>query len=426
MQEQPHPVVLVEGHLDEVVARAERAQLQPPVRRVRRRVEAGRLGLAGQLLELGDPRCARGVDRAGWPRRPTAGSRARSPPAAARRSAGAVGGVNCVRTAIMPQPMSTPTAAGMIAPSVGMTEPTVAPLPEVGVRHQRQVRVDERHRRAVTACSRVLSSRIDAQLMSFWVICCIVLSLCEAGRSPATSDAIGSEMRCAAGFGCAVAQRTRSFGRMRTAYGASAVQLVVAADVRRGDVVAVAQLPDLQPGIDRIDHPVGRDARVTVGRQLVADVSTAGAAGEHLDDQERHATLHPVVDDGERPPPRRTSVFWMWSVRQVDVEWGRSRPCKPAGTTSSSSLNSRPTTRWCATPGDGVTTMAPSRELVAQPVIGVLGQRLEVGAGEPARSTRLPSCSPWCPTSLDPRTGRACPDCLVAVGRHPQARTAGR
>ena len=34
-----------------------------------------------------------------------------------------------VRTAIMPQPMSTPTAAGMIAPSVGSTVPTVAPLP---------------------------------------------------------------------------------------------------------------------------------------------------------------------------------------------------------------------------------------------------------------------------------------------------------
>ena len=32
-------------------------------------------------------------------------------------------------TAIMPQPMSTPTAAGMIAPQVGITEPTVAPMP---------------------------------------------------------------------------------------------------------------------------------------------------------------------------------------------------------------------------------------------------------------------------------------------------------
>ena len=29
----------------------------------------------------------------------------------------------------MPQPISTPTAAGMTAPLVGMTEPTVAPMP---------------------------------------------------------------------------------------------------------------------------------------------------------------------------------------------------------------------------------------------------------------------------------------------------------
>ena len=29
----------------------------------------------------------------------------------------------------MPQPMSTPTAAGMIACLVGITEPTVAPMP---------------------------------------------------------------------------------------------------------------------------------------------------------------------------------------------------------------------------------------------------------------------------------------------------------
>ena len=32
-------------------------------------------------------------------------------------------------SAIMPQPMSTPTAAGMIAPFVGITLPTVAPMP---------------------------------------------------------------------------------------------------------------------------------------------------------------------------------------------------------------------------------------------------------------------------------------------------------
>jgi hypothetical protein len=35
-----------------------------------------------------------------------------------------------VRTAIIPQPMSTPTAAGMIARWVGMTLPTVAPMPQ--------------------------------------------------------------------------------------------------------------------------------------------------------------------------------------------------------------------------------------------------------------------------------------------------------
>ncbi len=35
-----------------------------------------------------------------------------------------------VRTAIIPQPISTPTAAGTIACLVAITEPTVAPLPQ--------------------------------------------------------------------------------------------------------------------------------------------------------------------------------------------------------------------------------------------------------------------------------------------------------
>ena len=34
-----------------------------------------------------------------------------------------------MRCATMPQPMSTPTAAGTIAPTVGITDPTVAPIP---------------------------------------------------------------------------------------------------------------------------------------------------------------------------------------------------------------------------------------------------------------------------------------------------------
>jgi hypothetical protein len=35
-----------------------------------------------------------------------------------------------VLQAIIPQPMSTPTAAGMMARKVGITEPTVAPMPK--------------------------------------------------------------------------------------------------------------------------------------------------------------------------------------------------------------------------------------------------------------------------------------------------------
>ena len=37
--------------------------------------------------------------------------------------------VRLVLTAAMPQPMSTPTAAGATAPFIAITEPTVAPLP---------------------------------------------------------------------------------------------------------------------------------------------------------------------------------------------------------------------------------------------------------------------------------------------------------
>jgi hypothetical protein len=37
--------------------------------------------------------------------------------------------IKVVFAAIMPQPMSTPTAAGMTALRVGMTLPTVEPLP---------------------------------------------------------------------------------------------------------------------------------------------------------------------------------------------------------------------------------------------------------------------------------------------------------
>ena len=52
----------------------------------------------------------------------------------AERSGLRLSGRSCdtsdVCTAIMPQPISTPTAAGMIAPLHGMTHPTVAPRPQ--------------------------------------------------------------------------------------------------------------------------------------------------------------------------------------------------------------------------------------------------------------------------------------------------------
>jgi hypothetical protein len=52
----------------------------------------------------------------------------------ALRSGARLSGRSCAITvvlhAIIPQPMSTPTAAGMMALKVGITEPTVAPMPK--------------------------------------------------------------------------------------------------------------------------------------------------------------------------------------------------------------------------------------------------------------------------------------------------------
>ena len=45
------------------------------------------------------------------------------------RSSGRSSARSEVRTAVIPQPMSTPTAAGDTASRIAITEPTVAPLP---------------------------------------------------------------------------------------------------------------------------------------------------------------------------------------------------------------------------------------------------------------------------------------------------------
>ncbi len=48
----------------------------------------------------------------------------------AERLSGRSFALSDVRAATMPQPMSTPTAAGTMAPFVGITDPTVAPMPQ--------------------------------------------------------------------------------------------------------------------------------------------------------------------------------------------------------------------------------------------------------------------------------------------------------
>ena len=50
-------------------------------------------------------------------------------PSSGSSESGSWSSVTSSSAAIMPQPMSTPTADGITAPVVGMTEPTVAPMP---------------------------------------------------------------------------------------------------------------------------------------------------------------------------------------------------------------------------------------------------------------------------------------------------------
>ena len=86
---------------------------------VRDAVERAREGLRGMAeriarIVLSEADRHRGLDRAAH---------------AAESLSGRSAAVSERRTAPIPHPMSTPTAAGMIAPRVGITEPTVAPMP---------------------------------------------------------------------------------------------------------------------------------------------------------------------------------------------------------------------------------------------------------------------------------------------------------
>src|SRR5689334_17736568 len=95
----------------------------------------------------------------------------------------------------MPQPMSTPTAAGMIAPRVGMTDPTVAPLPRCASGINARCGKMNGILLARTACSAVLSSRIDAQEMHFRSRCLGIAGLLFVGAGfLAVEDCFGCEV----------------------------------------------------------------------------------------------------------------------------------------------------------------------------------------------------------------------------------------
>ena len=103
-----------------------------------RALPASSLHLGVELAEALHQRRRRGAQSRPAPRRQAGSScgveadrdrlldRARA--AAAGRRAGRSAS-RLVSTAAMPQPMSTPTAAGATAPRIAITEPTVAPLP---------------------------------------------------------------------------------------------------------------------------------------------------------------------------------------------------------------------------------------------------------------------------------------------------------
>src|SRR5437764_10455993 len=64
--------------------------------------------------------------------------------------------------AAIPHPMSTPTADGITADAVGITEPIVAPIPRCASAMSAIGSVRIGRRAVFSACSLVLSSRIDA------------------------------------------------------------------------------------------------------------------------------------------------------------------------------------------------------------------------------------------------------------------------
>jgi hypothetical protein len=123
VQHQPDDLPLVEADLDEVVAGAERAELRRAVARCRSVSSvAGEpiAASAGGGADRAVPACALPMP---------AGMRRSMSGISRRRLSGRSAAVRSVSVAIMPQPMSTPIAYGMMAPAVGMTAPIGGPKP---------------------------------------------------------------------------------------------------------------------------------------------------------------------------------------------------------------------------------------------------------------------------------------------------------
>jgi hypothetical protein len=127
MQHEPDEALLVEADLDEVVAAPERAEVLVVIGLLELRI------VAAQRLELRRELRPGGIDRPPGSRapgaRPCGTARSIAERSGARLS-GRSAAPRVVLQAIIPQPMSTPTAAGMMARRVGITEPTVAPMPK--------------------------------------------------------------------------------------------------------------------------------------------------------------------------------------------------------------------------------------------------------------------------------------------------------
>ena len=80
------------------------------------------------------------------------------------RSSGSCVLFRLVWLAIMPHPMSTPMADGMTAPFVGITDPTVEPIPKCASGISATCPSTMGRRDSILACSSVFGSISDAQL----------------------------------------------------------------------------------------------------------------------------------------------------------------------------------------------------------------------------------------------------------------------